>query len=248
MDERDLRTSSALTRCLRTLGLPAYLALAIVACTKQAEPPSGPEPSAAQTPPAQQKGAVDERSEKPDTVSLIFDDDEEIDRWRERIPFITLEIGPFRVHRDTPWQTDGRLYMFSGGDADGWHSYIALSQVAFGSELAMTEEDMSDWKTEHGFGYGSSLDEVVTMIGEPTQKVAIRDLNHYFMTSTLDTSDLDADDANTITMADFQAYVYRWEYPTQIDENLKYTAVYTLTILHEEAIVTGIIIDVEEAP
>ena len=177
---------------------------------------------------------------------MLFDDDEEIALWRKEAPFITLEIGPYRVFRDHPGQTDGRLYIFSGGDADGGHSYIALSQVAFGGELSLTEEDMSDWKTEYGFGYGSTLEEVVTMIGEPTEEVAIRDLDYYFKTSALDKY-LDNDDTPRIAMADFQAYVYRWEYPTGFDE-VTYTAVYTLTILHEGDKVTGIIIDVEEAP
>ena len=105
----------------------------------------------------------------------------------------------------------------------------------------MTKEDMSNWKTEHGFGYGSTLDEVVSLIGEPTSKTLINNFYGYVLAGGYDVEP--SEDIEPISV---NAYVYRWKYPTAFEEG-SFLAVYTLTSLHQDEKVTGIVIDVEEA-
>ena len=242
VDKSEFRAPSVSGPGLCAFGLIVCSVLTLVGCSSGSDTqPGAPATTIASD---QEPGSEDDQpQEKQDTVSLLFSDDEEIARWRKETPFITLEIGPYRVGGDTPWLTDGRLYVSSGGDADGWHSYVYLAPVTDDRDDPNTEEDLSSWKTEHGFGYGSSIDEVVSLIGEPTGSTQIENLYSYTISSGADIGSAETSEHDPI-----DAYIYRWEYPTEIDEGPRYTAVYTLTIFHEGDKVTGLIIDVEEAP
>ena len=196
---------------------------------------------------SESQSAVEPKAEQEQVHTLLWSDDQDIASLRDDIPFITMYIGEYRVHSKFAPLTDGYLYLTHGGDSDGWHSYITLLPDDLGERgWKQTADDMRSWKTEHGFGYGSSLDELVSLIGAPTRKVTIDDLHHYSMTSVLATPSADADSSREMTSDGYRAYVYQWKYKAEFDEET-YPAVYTLTVVHKEKKVIGLIIDVAEA-
>lgn len=153
------------------------------------------------------------------------DRQQESERRLEEAPFLTLNVGPKSIESQdaTPEAFKDRegMYFVLSGDADGFHRFISLSPWDPGfSEPQPTDEKLSNWKTEHGFGIGSWYSDVWDKIGHPTTSAMV---------------------------AQYQADVYLWEYDTDFLFGAT-PATHQLTIIYEEGRIVGLIIDIDEMP